>query len=205
MRNRLLPLFVLLATVILLTGCAGSGPRAEFTATPWFDYPPLDVEFDAGASTSPNGSIVSYEWDFGDGDTGSGKLVEHRYTEKGIYSVTLTVRDDQGETGVRVRSVEALNRVPSARFTYNPYMVGVGQELKVDASDSEDEDGEILEYIWDFGDGTTAEGVKATHVYESAGGNGIRMPVTLTVIDDSDGVSSITRYVQVVGCDSCGG
>ena len=205
MRNRVLGALSLLAVIALLTGCGTAGPQASFTATPMYDYPPFEVAFDASASSSPYGSIVSYEWDFGDGDSDTGQEVEHTFEEKGIYVVTLTVRDSEGYTGIRSRSVEGLNRVPTAYFTYSPYMVGVGDDLRVDASDSEDEDGEIVEYIWDFGDGSVGEGVKATHVYESAGGSGIKMPITLTVIDDDNGVASITRYVQVVGCDSCSG
>ena len=205
MRNQVLAALFLLILIVLLAGCGTAGPQAAFTATPLYDYPPLDVTFDASASSSPYGPIVSYEWDFGDGDTDTGQTVEHTYDEKGIYVVVLTVRDSEGNSGFRSRSVEALNRVPTAYFTYSPYMVGVGDDLRLDASESEDQDGEIVEYIWDFGDGSVGEGVKVTHAYESAGGSGIKMAITLTVIDDDNGVSSITRYVQVVGCDSCSG
>lgn len=55
---------------------------------------------DGSGSTDPNGpeDIVSYEWDFGDGNLGSGVVVNHVYVNEGIYTVTLTVTDNGGES-----------------------------------------------------------------------------------------------------------
>ena len=57
---------------------------------------PLTVSFDGSQSTSPNGDIVSYEWDFGDGSTSTGMKTSHIFTSAGEYAVTLTVTDDHG-------------------------------------------------------------------------------------------------------------
>lgn len=54
--------------------------------------------FDASASYDPDGIIVSYAWDFGDGATATGKIVAHRYSTVGVFTVTLTVTDDAGAT-----------------------------------------------------------------------------------------------------------
>jgi len=66
------------------------------------------VSFDASDSTD-NLGIVSYEWDFGDGTTGTGKTIEHTYTEPGTYNVTLTVKDaaDNSATDTITITVEA--------------------------------------------------------------------------------------------------
>ena len=66
------------------------------------------MSFDASGS-SDNVGIVSYEWDFGDGNTGTGLITAHVYTEPGIYTVTLTVRDATGnvDTGSRTITVNA--------------------------------------------------------------------------------------------------
>jgi len=198
-------LIVLLAALAALYGCTQANlPRAEFTATPRFDYPPLDVSFDAGASSSPNGAVVSYAWDFGDGDTGAGVTAEHTYTEKGIYTVTLTVTDSSGKIGARSITVEALNRSPVASFTTWPYVIGVNYPAEFDASASYDPDGEIVDYLWSFGDGTSASGMIVEHEYTTAGGSGWQPAVTLTVVDEDGGTSSVTHHVNVVGCDSCG-
>lgn len=58
----------------------------------------LACEFDGGLSVDPDGSIVRYEWDFGDGNTATGQTVTHTYASDGDYTVTLTVTDDDGQT-----------------------------------------------------------------------------------------------------------
>ena len=200
----------LLATLLLgaalLAACSYAQlPRAQYTASPAYGYPPLEVEFDASASTSPNGAITSYEWDFGDGEEDTGSLVTHTYTEKGVYSVVLTVTDALGKIDTYANAVEALNRLPTARFTSWPYWVGVQQPVTFDASDSYDDDGEIVQYIWSFGDGSSDEGMIVQHEYQTANGSGWRPVVTLTVVDDSGGSDSTSKEVIVAGCDSCGG
>lgn len=195
-------LAALLGVAVLLGACTRTiGPRAEFTATPAFDYPPLVVALDASPSSSPHGAIVTYAWELGDGTTASGRTVTHTYGEKGVYDITLTVTDTTGATGVRTRSVEALNRLPSPRFTVDKMWVGANDPLTFDASDSEDPDGEIVQYLWDFGDGTTGEGMIITHAYTLSGWQPM---VTLTVVDDDGGSNSSSRQVNVVGCPSCG-
>jgi PKD repeat protein len=204
--ERLLSLVIVAVAVAALSGCfLQNAPRAEFTTTPAFDYPPLEVTFNASSSSSPNGPIVNYDWDFGDGATAGGVIVTHTYTEKGVYAVTLEVRDSSGETGARTKSVEALNRVPVARFKTNVSTTGVRQPIWFNASDSADSDGDIVDYLWDFGDGATGEGVLVEHEYQSAGGTGWRPEITLIVVDDNGGTDSVTHQVLIVGCDSCGG
>lgn len=51
-----------------------------------------------GTGNAPDGTIVSYSWDFGDGNTASGQTVTHAYLEEGDYTVSLTVTDDVGAT-----------------------------------------------------------------------------------------------------------
>jgi len=205
MRRRLASAALVLLGLAVLAGCVSTVPRAEFTATPRYDYPPLHVTFDASGSSSPNGPIVSYAWDFGDGETSAGAAATHTYVEKGIYTVTLTVTDSTGKTGSRSRTVEALNLPPVAIFQPSVYTAPVDYEVRFDASESYDPDGEIVEYIWAFGDGDVDEGVVVEHEYSTAGGSGWRPQITLTVIDDDGGQNSLTREIIIVGCDACGG
>ena len=57
-----------------------------------------NVSFDASSSFDFQGSIVSYEWDFGDGETGDGETISHDYNGPGKYEVTLKVTDNDGTT-----------------------------------------------------------------------------------------------------------
>ena len=99
---------------------------AEFSAEVTVDDPPnvapnasatasctlLSCSFDAGGSSDSDGTITSYDWDFGDGATGSGIGAVHEYQLAGSYEATLTITDDDGATGTSVVSVEAI--APSA-------------------------------------------------------------------------------------------
>ncbi len=72
-------------------------PNAAFSMNPPTGMAPLQVNFDGSVSSDPDGSIVSYRWDFGDGSpNASGQTVMHTYTATGILTVNLTVEDDQG-------------------------------------------------------------------------------------------------------------
>ncbi len=71
-------------------------PVAAFTSTP----SGLGVAFDGSGSSDSDGSVASYDWDFGDASAhGTGAKVSHTYAAAGTFSVKLTVTDDQGATG----------------------------------------------------------------------------------------------------------
>lgn len=73
-------------------------PEPQATAIPAHGPAPLTVGLDASGSLDPDGAITRYEWDFGDGQRDVGVSVRHEYTEPGVYTVTLTVTDDDGAT-----------------------------------------------------------------------------------------------------------
>ena len=86
---------LLAASALLLVGCP---PEASFEANPTEGEAPLEVEFDASDSHSPDGEIVNYRWDFGDGHGEYGEnavVVEHTYEEPGEYTAELTVMNEQ--------------------------------------------------------------------------------------------------------------
>jgi PKD repeat protein len=90
------------------------------------------ISFSAEASSDRDGEIVSYYWDFGDGNTGAGISVEHTYPHSGHYTVTLTVTDndklsDADTEDITVKSIPAL----SVSIATNPVPSGESDEITV--------------------------------------------------------------------------
>ena len=75
-------------------------PKASFGYHPEEPITGRNVTFDASSSYTldPDALIVSYKWEFGDGEEGSGKITNHSYSSAGNYTVTLVVTDSDGET-----------------------------------------------------------------------------------------------------------
>jgi PKD repeat protein len=163
-------------------------PVASFTATGGV----LTASVDGSASSDPDGSIASYTWDFGDNTaTGTGVTASHTYATGGTYTVTLTVTDNSGATNSTSQKVVIANpnQPPTASFTTSQW----GMSLSADATASSDPDGTVASYTWDFGDGTTATGVTASHVYATAG----TYPVTLTVTDNSGASGTTAQSITI--------
>ncbi len=90
--------------------------------------------FDASGSQDPDGTIVSYFWDFGDGTTARGKTVTHSYAGIGVFTVTLTVTDDEGETAidrVRVTVVDTTPPLVKILFPSGGEIVPAGGTLTI--------------------------------------------------------------------------
>jgi len=168
-------------------------PVANFTESAHTVNSSENIHFDASESHDPDGTIVSYLWDFGDGNTATGVEVDHAYEEDGVYNVTLAVVDDDDASVSATEMKTVLNRPPVALFTENATIVSQDEAIHFDASESCDPDGTIVSYSWDFGDGNTATGVTADHAYSEDG----NYTVTLTITDD-DGASATSVATKMV-------
>jgi PKD domain len=80
--------------------------------TPGSGDVPLTVALDASGAVDPDGTILSYGWDHGDGTSSTGVNSTHTYAAAGSYTVTLTVRDDDGATATTTRTVTVTNLSP---------------------------------------------------------------------------------------------
>jgi PKD repeat protein len=173
----------------------GYAPIALFTADKYFGQPPLTITFDASSSFDPDGTIVSYEWDFGDGSTANGISPSHIFREEGTYLVTLRVLDENSlssETSVIIQ-VGLDSYAPVAIIRADKYFGQPPLTITFDASSSFDPDGTIVSYEWDFGDGNTDSDVTAIHTYTTAGVYMVR----LTVVDDNGKSDNVTMPIQI--------
>jgi PKD repeat protein len=166
------------------------GPYAAPTLT--------TVTFEGGASIDPDGTIVSYRWNWGDGTPdGMGVTAMHEYSQAGTYTVTLTVTDDNGATAsaTTTASISISNQPPTANAG-GPYVFQPGTALTVSGSGSSDLDGTIVSYRWTWGDGTsdtTTTSATTTHTYGAGGPYSIQ----LTVTDDAGAQATASTTATV--------
>lgn len=145
----------------------------------------LTAKFNAGASHDPDGDKLTYTWDFGDGETASGKTVSHIYKKEGKHVVNLTVDDgkNSGCSTASDRIEVVLNRQPIADAG-KEITTCAGENVEFDGSASQ---GSNLTYTWDFGDGSTGNGVKSSHRYVKGGNYNVTLKV-----DDRNGTKCST-------------
>jgi chitodextrinase len=149
-------------------------------------------------SSDPDGVIVDYRWDFGDGQTGTGVTPSHTYTDPGLFTISLTVFDDQGansncSTTAEV-DVPGDPNAPPICDAGGPYRGVVGRPVTFDGTDAPDPDGIVVAYIWNFGDGQTATGATPSHTYFLPG----FFTVSLMVTDDDGGSSTCSTRARSI-------
>lgn len=167
-------------TVVIGTGSC-SAPVAGFDV----DTNLLTVSVSAAPST---GCGLTYDWDFGDGTTATGSSATHPYAGNGSYTISLTVRDDEGrsDTATQVVTVDDGCSAVSAQFSYTLDTLTVCNDATASAGCS-------LSYTWDFGDGNTASGASPCHTYAVEG----TYTVTLTVTDGAGASDTSTTTITV--------
>jgi PKD repeat protein len=187
-------------------------PVAKFTFSPANPGEDVDVRFDASSSiascvadpTAPNditkcqpqgGAITSYQWDFGNGQTGGGVSPVTRFATRGTYVVKLTVTNDRGLSNSVTQNVSvAAVSNPTAEFAFSPTTPGVNQAVFFDASASAAAAGRtISSYEWNFGDGYFGGGRTESHRFAKAGA----FTVTLTVTDSAGKTGTVSKGVTV--------
>ena len=181
-------------------------------------HPGEVVQFDGSSSYDDDGTIESYDWDFG--DTFTSTLVDptHSYVAANVYTVALTVTDDEGTTDTNeiqitienniapVASVTATNAASQDALVVST-RVGNRLPITFDATSSTDSDGTIDTYHWDFGDGNTDTGSIVVYDYGryvapivSEDDIVASSPYTVTLtITDNDGDSDVITFEIIIG------
>ncbi len=181
-------------TLLVDDGRGVGNSRAQTTMTVTVNDPPIpdpghsrivspgeDVVFDGSESRDPDGEIVQWRWDFGDGMTAPDAETVHAYSTPGVYTVTLTITDDSGTPcGTQEKAIEVRVNTPPAADAggdREAFAGGAHDAVVFDASGSSDPDNDPLTFSWDFGDGNTANGPKVMHAYDEPGVYTVRLRV----------------------------
>jgi PKD repeat protein len=169
---------------------SNTGPTADFSATPLSGDEPLTVSF-TDASTSDDG-ITSWQWDFGDGGTSTQQNPTHTYTQDGVYTVSLVVReaDADDDTETKTNYIAVSDTGPTAAFSAVP---SSGNEpLTVNFTDASTSYDGITSWQWDFGDGGTSTQQNPTHTYTQNGAYTVSLVVREADADADTETKNIT-------------
>ena len=201
-------------TVFLLSACGGGSDdgshdsaSVSVTPPPAPSAPVITLSLSSGvpgvsitenaASTDPQNTPLTYSWMLGDGATATGASVTHIYTTEGHFSPRVTVTNQAGLTATAtVSSPIVIAYLPVPNFQIYPTNQGhfLGQTFSAETSDvSTDPNGLPITLHWAFGDGATATGATALHVYASPG----TYTLTLTATNSANHSSVTQDTVQV--------
>ena len=198
---RLVPLGVILPP--------SAAPVAKFVFVPSAPTVGAPVLFDASTSCPAAldvsgvclgpGTITSYQWNFGDGSTGTGVNPSHSFTSQGSFNVILTVTNDSALSGTVTLPVSVgAGAAPTGSFTVSPSAPNVGDTVQFSAETVTPAPGRtIVQFSWNFGDPTSAtnsaSGFQVTHKYSVVG----TYTVLLEVRDDAGQGASFTQTVTI--------
>jgi PKD repeat protein len=175
---------------------ANQPPVAALSVTPSSSTMPVTVNASTAGSSDPDGTIAATSIDFGDGSAAvNAASASHIYNAAGTYTVTATVTDNLGATATKSVTVvvTAPNKPPVAAVSATPSSAYGPVNVSVSAAGSSDPDGSITSTVLNFGDGTTASAVTASHTYSAAG----TYTITATVTDNQGASSSASTSVTV--------
>lgn len=172
-------------------------PVAQFTLSTFEPRELENVEF-VDCSHDSDGTIQSWLWDLGDGDTSVQTSPVHTFRSSGARTVTLTVLDDQGASRTASATIAVINLTPIAALAVDSHDEQTGVPFAFDASGSSDPspDGGIAGYEWDIdGDGTYDRQTSASALSESYDDDGTYR-VIVRVTDDR-GDTAVSEPVEV--------
>ena len=199
------------STLAQMGGSGNQAPIAALDGEPISGLVPLSVDFNASASNDPDGSIAQFEWEW-DGpaggltwiDSGTDPMATHIYDTPGIYNAFVRVTDNSGaqDAAFVVITVNLTgNDPPVAALSADPTSGDAPLNVDFDASASNDPDGTIVRYEFDFDEGAGWEDYGSTataqHTYNTAG----TYNPTVRVTDDGGQTDNTSTALSVSGGD----
>ena len=165
------------------------------------EAPPSGLEgstlhFDAGKSSDPDGDVLSYRWDFGDGFTSTEVKPGHTYADNGSYTVTLTVTDPVGAEDLQTGTVMITNVAPSVKsLTVSTALSGETVFATASFGDPGQND-RPWTYVFDWGAGSISNGSTSDQNMSVGSSRSFLAGGTYTAsfrVTDKDGASSALR------------
>jgi predicted outer membrane repeat protein len=161
-------------------------PVASFTANTTNGIAPLPIQF----TDNSTGNIISYYWNFGDGNSSTDQNPTHTYNTPGTYNVTETVTGPGGNnTQTQTNLITVNYPAPIASFTANT--TSGTAPLNIQFNDQST--GNINSYYWNFGDGNTSTDENPSHIYNTSGTYVVKETVT-----GPGGNNSITSTITII-------
>lgn len=170
-----------------------------YTNFPGYPNDTKMVQFQDASYSSDPLSPLTYAWDFGDGTTSEESNPLHQYQTFGTYPVTLTVSTDNcSSVYQQISQIDTFIYVPNCQpgFTYGASYVDPWEIQFWDYSSTEDP---IIDWFWNFGDGTTGTGSQVTHQFNAPG----YYEVTLTITTLTCGERVIMQPIFINEYDYC--
>ncbi|MGD0405304.1 MAG: PKD domain-containing protein [Candidatus Bathyarchaeia archaeon] len=134
------------------------------------------------------GSGVTLHW-----DGATWNLITPSPTTQTLQAVSMVSANEGWAVGYSAMMIHWVKNAPVASFTYSPSNPTVNTAVSFDASASNDSDGTIANYAWDFGDGNTGTGVTTSHTYPIAN----TYTVNLTVTDNTGLKGTLSKNIIV--------
>ena len=179
---------------IRYTGDANRDPVAVATANPTTGSAPLDVNFDASGSSDPDSDLLTYNWNFGDGGTGVGAFVQHRYQSTGTYDAVVTVTDGRGWSDTANVRIDVGNTAPqpSINSPTPTKLFRVGEVITLSGSAIDAQDGQLpnSSLSWEV---LRHHNNDHTHPYFSGSGNNL----TFTAPPPEDLAAATGSFLEI--------
>jgi len=165
-------------------------PSAQFIISPALPLKGSPVSF-TDKSSSASDAIVTWNWDFGGEGSSYIQNPSFTFTEEGVYTVSLTVTDDDGSTDTVSQDITVVKPASSARFSADPESQDEG--LPIQFTDNSVSPVEIESWSWDFGGEGTSTQENPEFIFMKDG----VYTVSLTVTDENDSTDTDTHDITV--------
>ena len=184
---------VLLGLAVMALSGLGNGGQPPVADFSWEFLTETVVQFH-DESYDPDGQIVAWRWDFGDGYTSTQQNPSHAYEQEGVYTITLTVTDNDGLSSTASKRIGIGRQLqpPVADFSWE---LLAGRVVQFH-DESHDPDGQIVSWEWDFGDGEASKEQNPQHTYGQPG----TYEVSLTVTDNDGLTSAVSKELVIPDC-----